>query len=145
MTSTVSNHAFAIAASVPLLASADLLQRHLAGPRLPARIEADAAFADCQGRDGVVMAALAGQSICAPTLVGALYRRHRVTYLCDTPASHAPDEMAADEGEGAVSTISGLYVEVCETARLDRRDHASQARQCQTEHGKLGNGMSAGG
>src|SRR5262245_26506232 len=142
MTSVVSLHAFAISASAPPLAPTDLPQRRLAG-QLPARIEA--ALADCEGRDGVVMAALAGQSICSPTLVGALYRRHRVTYLCDTPASHALDEMAEDQGEGAVSTISGLYIEVCETARLDRRDHASQARQCQAEHGKLGNGMSAGG
>jgi nicotinamidase-related amidase len=69
-----------------------------------------------QSRGGIVLAGFAGESACLSTLVDAFHRNHRVTYLCDASASHALDEMSADEIHRAVAKISGLYGEVYETA-----------------------------
>jgi nicotinamidase-related amidase len=68
-----------------------------------------------QSRGGIVLAGFAGESACLSTLVDAFHRNHKVTYLCDASASHALDDVSADDIHRAVSKISGLYGEVYET------------------------------
>jgi nicotinamidase-related amidase len=68
-----------------------------------------------QSRGGIVLAGFAGESACLSTLIDAFHRNHRVTYLCDASASHALEDVSADEIHRAVSKISGLYGEVYET------------------------------
>jgi nicotinamidase-related amidase len=68
-----------------------------------------------QSRGGIVLAGFAGESSCLSTLVDAFHRNHKVTFLCDASASHALEEVPADEIHRAVSKISGLYGEVNET------------------------------
>ena len=89
-----------------------------------------------QSRGGIVLAGFAGESACLSTLIDALHRNHKVTYLCDASASHALDELSADEVHRAVSKISGLYGEVYETADWIASTHHPR---------KLGNGKNAGG
>ena len=69
-----------------------------------------------QSRGGIVLVGFAGESACLSTLIDAFHRNHKVTYLCDASASHALDDMPADDVHRAVSRISGLYGEVYETA-----------------------------
>ncbi len=69
-----------------------------------------------QSRGGIVLAGFAGESACLSTLIDAFHRNHKAGYLSDASASHALDEMAADEIHRAVSKISGIYGEVYETA-----------------------------
>lgn len=88
-----------------------------------------------QSRGGIVLAGFAGKSACLSTLVDAFHRNHKVTYLCDASASHALDEMAADDVHRAVSKISGIYAEVFETDDWIE----------QTLPRKLGYGKNAGG
>jgi nicotinamidase-related amidase len=68
-----------------------------------------------QSRGGMVLAGFAGESACLSTLIDAFHRNHRVTYLCDASASHALEDVPADEIHRAVSKISGLYGDVYET------------------------------
>ena len=68
-----------------------------------------------QSRGGIVLAGFAGESACLSTLVDAFHRNHRVSYLCDASASHALEDVPADEIHRAVSKISGLYGDVYET------------------------------
>ena len=68
-----------------------------------------------QSRGGIVLAGFAGEAACLSTLIDAFHRNHQVTYLCDASASHALDDVSADEIHRAVSKISGLYGEVYET------------------------------
>ena len=68
-----------------------------------------------QSRGGIVLAGFAAESACLSTLVDAFHRNDRVTYLCDASASHALEDVPADEIHRAVSKISGLYGEVYET------------------------------
>jgi nicotinamidase-related amidase len=68
-----------------------------------------------QSRGGIVLAGFAGESSCLSTLIDAFHRNHKVTYLCDASASHALDEVPADDIHRAVSKISGLYGDVYET------------------------------
>jgi nicotinamidase-related amidase len=88
-----------------------------------------------QSRGGIVLAGFAGESSCLSTLIDAFHRNHKVAYLCDASASHALEEMSADEVHCAVSKISGLYGEVFETAEWI----------ASTSPRKLGNGKKAGG
>jgi nicotinamidase-related amidase len=88
-----------------------------------------------QSRGGIVLAGFAGESACLSTLIDAFHRNHKATYLCDASASHALEEMSADEIHRAVSKISGLYGEVYETS-----DWVTS-----TLPRKLGNGTNAGG
>ena len=69
-----------------------------------------------QSHGGIVLVGFAGESACLSTLIDAFHRNHKVTYLCDASASHALDDMSADDIHRAVSRISGLYGEVYETA-----------------------------
>jgi nicotinamidase-related amidase len=68
-----------------------------------------------QSRGGIVLAGFAGESSCLSTLIDAFHRNHKVTYLCDASASHALEEVSADEIHRTVSKISGLYGDVHET------------------------------
>jgi nicotinamidase-related amidase len=68
-----------------------------------------------QSRGGIVLAGFAGESACLSTLIDAFHRNHKVTFLSDASASHALDDVSADEIHRAVSKISGLYGEVHET------------------------------
>src|SRR5258708_19509472 len=88
-----------------------------------------------QSRGGIVLAGFAGESACLSTLIDAFHRNHKVTYLCDASASHALEDMSADEIHRAVSRISGLFGEVYETA-----DWIAPMLPLE-----LGNGKNAGG
>jgi nicotinamidase-related amidase len=68
-----------------------------------------------QSHGGIVLAGFAGESSCLSTLIDAFHRNHKVTYLCDASASHALEDVSADEIHRAVSKISGLYGDVHET------------------------------
>ena len=144
MTSVVSLHAFANSPNPPLVVRVDKQQEHLAKPRLLAIFEIGAALNNCrkvldysrrtglssrscyccqpfaalvnQSRGGIVLARFAGEADCLSTLIDAFHRNHKVTFLCDASASHALEEMSADEVRHAVSTISGVYAEVYKTA-----------------------------
>ena len=140
MTSVVSLRAFANSASVPVLVPVDMQQEYLAKPRLLALPEADAALANCRRlvdharRIGLPVAfvrmvgesaffnratpsSAGSKSSCLSTLIDAFHRRQKVTYICDASASHALDELPADNVHRAVSKISGIYTELCEAAR----------------------------
>lgn len=69
-----------------------------------------------QSRGGIVLVGFAGESACLSTLIDAFHRNHKVAYLWDASASHALDDMSADDVHRAVSRISGLYGDVHETA-----------------------------
>ncbi len=88
-----------------------------------------------QSRGGIVLAGFAGESACLSTLIDAFHHKHKVTYLCDASASHALDDMSADEVHRAVSRISAVYGDVYETADWIE----------QTLPRKLGIGKNAGG
>jgi nicotinamidase-related amidase len=88
-----------------------------------------------QSRGGIVLAGFAGESACLSTMIDAFHRNQKVTFLCDASASHALDEMTADEVHRAVCKISGVYGEVYET---DDWIASTLPR-------KLGHGQNAGG
>jgi len=60
-----------------------------------------------QSRGGIVLAGFAGEAACLSTL-SMRSTQSQVTYLCDASASHALDDVSADEIHRAVSKISGL-------------------------------------
>jgi len=68
-----------------------------------------------QSCGGFVLAGFAGESACLATLIDAFHRNHKVAYLCDASASHALEDVPANEIHRAVSKISGLYGDVHET------------------------------
>ncbi|MDP1585335.1 MAG: isochorismatase family protein [Bradyrhizobium sp.] len=88
-----------------------------------------------QSHGGIVLVGFAGESACLSTMIDAFHRNHEVAYLCDASASHALDDMSADDVQRAVSRISALYGDVYETA-----DWIAS-----TLPRKLGNGRNAGG
>jgi nicotinamidase-related amidase len=102
-----------------------------------------AAFMD-QSRGGIVMAGFAGESSCLSTLIDAFHRKHKVTYLFDASASHALDELSADQVHRAVSTISGLYGEVCGTAEWIAATASFKHRSGKPAN-EASNGMSTSG
>lgn len=107
MTSDVSPRTFANSFSVPIVVFVDMQQEDLAKPR-PLALSA---------------------------IDPALDNHHEVAYLCGASASHAVDDMVADDDRRAVSGISGPYGDVYETA-----DWIAP-----TLSRKLGNGRNAGG
>lgn len=137
MTSVVSLRTFANCSSGPIVVPVDMQQEHLAKPRLPAisAIDCDSyrnemrferSSPSCysskpfaalvnQSRGGIVRVGFAGESACPSALIDAFHRNHKVTYLSDASASHALDDMPADDVHRAVSRISGLYGDVYET------------------------------
>jgi nicotinamidase-related amidase len=69
-----------------------------------------------QNRGGIVLAGFAGESACLSTLVDAYHRGHNAAYLADASASHALDDMTANEVHRAVSKVSGVYGDIYETS-----------------------------
>jgi nicotinamidase-related amidase len=88
-----------------------------------------------QSRGGIVLVGFAGETACLSTMIDACHRNHKVAYLSDASASHALDDMSADDVHRAVSRISALYGDVYETT-----DWIAS-----TLPRKLGNGQNAGG
>jgi nicotinamidase-related amidase len=88
-----------------------------------------------QSRGGIVLVGFAGESACLSTLIDAFHRNHKVSYIADASASHALDEMSAEDVHRAVGKISGVYGEVYETTEWI----------ASTLPRKLGNGKQAGG
>ena len=84
-------------------------QEYVAAPRLQAIPGIERALDNCR------KVLDAGESSCLSTLIDAFHRNHKVTYLCDASASHALEEVSADEIHRAVSKISGLYGDLLET------------------------------
>ena len=88
---------------------------------------ASAEFAEVIGSGGgsFVLAGFAGEAACLATAIDAFHRGHTVTYLTDASASHALDDMGANEVHRAVSRVAGLYGDVVTTqswiARTSRR------------------------
>jgi nicotinamidase-related amidase len=69
-----------------------------------------------QNAGGFVLVGFAGESACLSTLVDAHHRNHKATFLCDASASHALDDVSAEDVHRAVSKITGLYGDVYETS-----------------------------
>ena len=61
-------------------------------------------------------------------MIDGFHRNHKVAYLSDASASHALDDMSADDVHRAVSRISALYGDVYETADWIASTLTSQAR-----------------
>jgi nicotinamidase-related amidase len=85
-------------------------------------------FAEVIGSGGgsFVLAGFAGEAACLATAIDAFHRGHTVTYLTDASASHALDEIGANEVHRVVSGVVGLYGDAITTrswiARTSRRN-----------------------
>ena len=88
-----------------------------------------------KSRGGIALVGFAGEHPCLSTKIDGFHRNQKVAYLSDASASHALDDMPADDVQRAVSRISALYGDVHETA-----DWIAS-----TLPRKLGNGRNAGG
>jgi nicotinamidase-related amidase len=159
VTSVVSLLTFANSASFPIAVFEDMQQEYPAKPPLLAISEIDRALDSCriemayersspscysceaftalvdQSRGGVVLVGFAGESACLPAMIDGFHRNHKVAYRSDASASHALDDMPADDVQPAVSRVSALYGDVYETA-----DWIASALPR-----KLGHGRNAGG
>jgi nicotinamidase-related amidase len=60
-----------------------------------------------QSHARIVLAGFAGESACLSTLIDGSSCNHKITHLCDASASHALNEMSADEVQRAVSSNIG--------------------------------------
>jgi nicotinamidase-related amidase len=78
---------------------------------------ASADFAEVMSAGGgnFVLAGFAGEAACLATAIDAFHRGHDVTYLADASASHALDDIAANDVQRIVSSIAGLYGNVVAT------------------------------
>lgn len=85
-------------------------------------------FAEVIGSGGgnFVLAGFAGEAACLSTAIDAFHRGHTVTYLVDASASHALDNVSADDVHRVVSRVAGLYGEAATTrawiARTSRKN-----------------------
>ena len=88
---------------------------------------ASADFAEVMSGGGgsFVLAGFAGEAACLATAIDAFHRGHTVTFLADASASHALDDIAANEVHRFVSGVAALYGEVTTTrawiARTSRK------------------------
>ncbi|MBV8837277.1 MAG: isochorismatase family protein [Alphaproteobacteria bacterium] len=88
---------------------------------------ASADFAEVMGEGGgsFLLAGFAGEAACLATVIDGFHRGHSITYLADASASHALDDVAANEVQRVVSRVASLYGEVMTTrnwiARTSRR------------------------
>jgi nicotinamidase-related amidase len=102
---------------------------------------ASADFAEVIGSGGgsFVLAGFAGEAACLATAIDAFHRGHTVTYLTDASASHALDDIGANEVHRVVSGVAGLYGDVITTrswiARTSRRNNWKGLGDG-TEHGR---------
>ena len=89
---------------------------------------ASADFAEVIGSGGgsFVLAGFAGEAACLATAIDAFHRGHTVTYLTDASASHALENIGANEVHRVVSGVVGLYGDVITTrswiARSSRKN-----------------------
>ena len=89
---------------------------------------ASADFAEVMSGGGgsFVLAGFAGEAACLATAIDAFHRGHSVTYLTDASASHALDDIAANDVHRVVSGVAGLYGDVTTTrswiARTSRKN-----------------------
>jgi nicotinamidase-related amidase len=90
---------------------------------------ASADFAEVMGDGGgnFVLAGFAGEAACLSTAIDAFHRGHKITYLADASASHALDDIVANDVHRVVATVAALYGEVTTTrswiARTSRRNN----------------------
>jgi len=102
---------------------------------------ASADFAEVMtaGGGNFVLAGFAGEAACLATAIEAFHRGHTVTYLTDASASHALDDIGANEVHRVVSGVAGLYGEAITTrswiARTSRRNNWKGLGDG-TEHGR---------
>jgi nicotinamidase-related amidase len=79
------------------------------------------------GGGNFVLAGFAGEAACLATAIDAFHRGHNVTFLADASASHALDDITADEVHRVVAGVAGLYGDVITTrnwiARTSRRNN----------------------
>jgi nicotinamidase-related amidase len=98
-------------------------------------------FAEVIGSGGgsFVLAGFAGEAACLATAIDAFHRGHTVTYLTDASASHALENIGANEVHRVVSGVAGLYADAIATrswiARTSRRNHWKGLGD-ETEHGR---------
>ena len=89
---------------------------------------ASADFAEVIGSGGgsFVLAGFAGEAACLATAIDAFHRGHTVSYLTDASASHALDDISANDVHRVVSGVVGLYGDTITTqswiARTSRRN-----------------------
>jgi nicotinamidase-related amidase len=67
------------------------------------------------GGGSFVLAGFAGEAACLATAIDAYHRGHTVTFLTDASASHALDDIAANDVHRVVSSVAGLYGDVLTT------------------------------
>src|ERR1041385_2703928 len=98
-------------------------------------------FAEVIGSGGgsFVLAGFAGEAACLATAIDAFHRGHHGTYLPDASASHALEDIGANEVHRVVSGVAGLYGDVITTrswiARTSRKNNW-QGLGDGTEHGR---------
>ena len=80
---------------------------------------ASADFAEVMSGGGgsFVLAGFAGEAACLATAIDAFHRGHTVTFLADASASHALDDIAANDVHRVVSSVAGLYGDVITTRK----------------------------
>jgi nicotinamidase-related amidase len=84
-------------------------------------------FAEVIGSGGgsFVLAGFAGEAACLATVIDAFHRGHTVTYLTDASASHALEDIAANDVHRLVAGVAGLYGDAITTrswiARTSRK------------------------
>jgi nicotinamidase-related amidase len=130
VTSVVSLQTFANSSNVPIVVFVGMQQEYVAAPRLLANSGIDRALDNCRKvldharRIGLPVAFVrmlresaffSRATPFARWIEGAFHRNHKVAYLCDASASHAREDVSAEEIHRAVSKISGLYGDVHET------------------------------
>ena len=94
------------------------------------------------GGGNFVLAGFAGEAACLATAIDAFHRGHSVTYLTDASASHALDDIAANDVHRVVSGVAGLYGDVITTrtwiARTSRKNNNWRGVGDGNEHGRTG-------
>src|SRR5690348_15826305 len=72
---------------------------------------ASAEFAEVMSGGGgsFVLAGFAGEAACLATAIDGFHRGHTISFLADASASHALDDIAANDVHRVVSTVAGLY------------------------------------
>ena len=90
---------------------------------------ASAEFAEVMSGGGgsFVLAGFAGEAACLATAIDAYHRGHTITYLADASASHALDDVSANDVHRVVSSVVGLYGDAITTrtwiSRTSRKSH----------------------
>lgn len=91
------------------------------------------------GGGSFVLAGFAGEAACLATAIDAYHRGHTVTFLADASASHALDDIAANDVHRVVSNVAGLYGDVIGTSAWIARTSRNNSRRGMgdgNEHGR---------